>query len=82
MEADWYIFYSDEGPVGPCGQSCYITSPWRRLYTFSGTYSQVREHVERMCDRRSRRRPRVELFVSTKEQELGTGFPVLEHLND
>ena len=28
------LVYTDEGPGGPCGQSCYTTSKWTRVYLF------------------------------------------------
>ena len=29
------IVYCDDGPSGPCGQSCYTTSAWTRVYLFN-----------------------------------------------
>jgi hypothetical protein len=29
------VVYCDDGPSGPCGQDCYTTSAWTRVYLFN-----------------------------------------------
>lgn len=39
------VVYRDDGPGGPCGQSCHTTSPWTRVYLFN-TEDEAREWLK------------------------------------
>lgn len=53
-----YVHYSDEGPLGICGQSMSITSNWNKLYKFKN-YEDFKEIVERMVNITHRKNPKV-----------------------
>ena len=50
--------YQDDGPNGPCGQSCHITNNWDILYRCKDreAFDRLQEQVK-TC--RGRRRPRI-----------------------
>ena len=58
----WHILYHDDGPNGPCGQSCHTTSPWSRLYRFIGTHAECKDRAEKLRAM-DRKNPRTELFA-------------------
>jgi len=61
----WYILYRDDGPDGPCGQSCHVTSPWCQLYRFVGTHGECMDRVEKLMGR-GRKRPRANIFANSE----------------
>jgi len=45
MTEIYYVAYQDDGPIGPCGQSCATTNPWDKLYIFTNR-KKMREFVD------------------------------------
>ena len=53
-----YIRYQDDGPLGVCGQTTDITSPWDRLYIFKD-HEAAYEFMRKVENSRGRKNPRV-----------------------
>ena len=53
-----YVRYQDDGPLGACGQTANITSPWDRLYIFQD-YLDARKFMRKVEKSRGRKNPRV-----------------------
>jgi len=51
--------YADDGPNGICGQSCSVTTPWRRLYLFRSEHG-LREFCDKVQAVRARKNSRIE----------------------
>ncbi len=54
-----FVHYTDEGPRGPCGQSCSTTNPWDRVLIFQDD-ENMRNYLENMG--KSRRNPKVKFL--------------------
>ena len=81
MSDIYYLAYKDDGPDGPCGQSCATTNPWSRLYIFTDR-DDMKEFADIVKSGKysGRRRPRItdvwqeceytnEVFRKVKEDE-------------
>ncbi len=59
MTSGAVILYQDDGPNGPCGQSCNITKPWTDVHIFNDDeqFEKWKQGFEKM--KNSRRNPRL-----------------------
>jgi len=77
---DWFIYYEDKGPSGPCGQDVHTTSHWRELYKVQCTYGRVREICKGLLEAR-RMSPQIELFCCDKEEAEKVGHTCVRTLS-
>lgn len=65
------LVYTDEGPGGPCGQSCSTTSEWSRVYLFDDEDSARKWLDAQGAPRRKRARWHI---VSSYPEYVGSPY--------
>jgi hypothetical protein len=83
-EYNWFIFYRDKGPVGTTVQCMSITSSWKRLYRFTGTYNDLRSELDFRLGLLRGKRARVEIEFFLDDQQAGKelGFDSVKDWNN
>lgn len=75
----FYVHYVDDGPVGICGQSCNITSPWARLFVCE-TRQDMGDLFREIDELKHRINPRVvEVWSDSKSESFN---PVIVKKDD
>lgn len=73
MTSGAVVLYQDDGPNGPCGQSCHITKPWCDVHIFNdrNAFENWKEGFDKV--KNSRRNPRLTWIDTVFVHENG-GF--------
>jgi hypothetical protein len=72
----YYYVYEDDGPSGACGQSTYITAPWRFLLKSDDEIG--RDDLNKAIRKLRRRNMRITGMFSDKEE---SGYDICKKIS-
>jgi len=67
----WVITYEDDGPYRVCGQDCYTTSCWRKVYLFKSEKT-MRQFIQNITiNNNNRLNPRITAIYTPEPFGIG-----------